>query len=458
MPRILFKYTLKEIFPATILSLAALTFIIFMTVRVPGRDEHLPLMLMRLMMRPDVAKSDVIMTFLLTLPTTIAFILPMAYLIGVIIGIGRLTLDFEVRAIQTGGINLFMVFSPILVLAGLLSLATGIFTYAPEPRLFRDSVKRVGRLLVSEFETLEPGRVYNQVFASQSGLNLYFDKRAPGTDRMNGVTLMIDKKSVESEEKHKERKQSKSERIAALRDQLSKGEINKEEFDKMEYESRLKEKTVNPIMIFAGEAEFSADPDEGRVDLNLYKGSIHMADPSAGDSSKPNAKAKSQATAQKSALPPEMEGEGATKPKGEGDYALVKFGKFSKTEMITGEDLRKNRRTQTVPELIQTYQNPNEKKILRLRARGAILERYSSAFENLILAFIGLPLAVRVRPTGKSVGILLAFMLILAYHWLIRTGFSLIESENKFGPLVIFSPNLLFAAVGTGLWWNVIRK
>ena len=56
---------MREILPATILSLAALTFIIFMTIKVPGRDEHLPLMLMRLMLRPGVEKSDVIMAFVL---------------------------------------------------------------------------------------------------------------------------------------------------------------------------------------------------------------------------------------------------------------------------------------------------------------------------------------------------------------------------------------------------------
>ena len=103
--------------------------------------------------------------------------------------------------------------------------------------------------------------------------------------------------------------------------------------------------------------------------------------------------------------------------------------------------------------------DPEARDKKRNEARAVILQRYSISLQSLVMAFIGIPLAIRVRPTGKSVGALLAFGLILVYHWLMRTGFSVVDSGHlALGTLVTFSPNLLYAAIGAVLWWRVINR
>jgi lipopolysaccharide export LptBFGC system permease protein LptF len=59
------------------------------------------------------------------------FIMPMALLIGILIGVGRMTLDLEVRAMQTGGIPLYILFLPILGLAAVLSGGVAFMTFGP---------------------------------------------------------------------------------------------------------------------------------------------------------------------------------------------------------------------------------------------------------------------------------------------------------------------------------------
>jgi hypothetical protein len=41
--------------------------------------------------------------------------------------------------------------------------------------LIRSSVSKVARLLVGEFSNLEAGRIYDELFGKDSGMNLYFD-------------------------------------------------------------------------------------------------------------------------------------------------------------------------------------------------------------------------------------------------------------------------------------------
>lgn len=456
MPKILSKYALREILAPMLIALFALSFIIFLSVEVPGRDEHLLLLLMRMFLRDDIDKMDVVRTFFLALPTTIMFILPMALLIGIIIGIGRMTLDLETRAMQTGGINIFYVFTPVLFLGAIFTAATAYLSYKPEPQMVAASVKTVARLLVSEFENLEPGQVYDELFDEGKGMNLYFDGRDEQSHKMQGVTLMLDRRAFEDEKEKEERKRERKRKIDEYEEMLEKGEITREQFDRLEYEERLKDKADAPIMIFAGEADFSADADSGRVGLNLFNGSIHMA---GGIPDEPPKQAESDAQQESEDLgvSATVKSEGAPAPQ-ERDYAVLKFGKFSKTESIGAPTDNKNLRMMTMPELRAQYNDLSQKTSARFRAKATFWERLSMSLESFIFAFIGLPLAVRVRPTGKSIGIVLAFALILVYHWLMRTGYSLIEVDSPFGLAVIFSPNLLFAAIGCFLWWRVIRR
>lgn len=447
MPTTLAKYILREVAWPTVLALFTLCLVIFTTVKVPGnRDEHLILLLMRLLLRDDLDRANVILLFFTVLPTLIMFIMPMALLMGIIIGVGRMTLDLEVRAMEAGGVGLVRVFSPVLMLAALLSASTAMMAYAPEPLLVRGSIIRVSKLLVSEFSNLEPGRIYDELFSGRSGMNFTFESRDVESGRMEGVTVMVDRRSFESEADEKKRKAEHREQMRDMENRRLEGKATEAEVERFEYELKLQEKNESPIMIFARQAAFGIDIERSLVELNLYEGSIHIID-SPPEQAPPDPEA-----------PGEAEGEAAAAGPPIRDYAMLQFGKFSKREAIGGADLKRNRRVQTIPDLAEQVRDTDEKDKYRNRALGTILERFSQSFACLVMAIIGIPIAVWVRPTGKSIGVVLAFALILVYHWLMRSGFTLVESGNSFGPFMIFFPNLLFAAIGAVLWWRVILR
>lgn len=518
MPTILFRYVTKEVLFPALVALIALTFIIFMSVDVPSsNDQRLFWMLMSMMFAGDVPRSDILAIIALVLPSTLMFIAPMALLIGIIIGVGRMTLDLETRAIQTSGIPIYNVFLPIMGLGVVLTLVILFMSYAPEPLMLRASIGRVSKLLIAEFSNLEPGRVYEDLFSEDLGMNLYFEDRNPDNGRMQGVTLMLDRDAVKEEESRRKRKQERNREEDEVEDRYDAGELTAAERDRLLYEIKVRYKEKNPIMIFANEASFDAAPDSGLVELTLYDGTIHIldqrpqveedavasSDPDAGEpqvsaaaalrgsiqvaqagaESAPQAPAVATDAAPegfaglRSVLPTESAVAGtipavpapdapASAPQAPAeaadpanrDYMIVEFDKFTKLESIIAIETDRTYPAQTVPELWDRYHDEDEKDKYRLRAKASVLSRYSLALQSFVLAFLGLPLAVRVRPTGKSVGVLIAFALILVYHWLQRTGFAMVEAEQSLGAFVIFLPNLLFLAGGLVLWRQTLRS
>lgn len=471
MPRILFKYILREVVYPSVLALLGLTFILFMAARAPGfRDENLAFMIMRMFFREDISNSELLYVLGSMFPTLIMFILPMALLIGILIGVGRMTLDLEVRAMQTGGIPLYILFLPILGLAALLSAGTAFMNYAPEPLMIRGSMQRIAKVLVAEFSTLEPGRVYDEIFGDDSGTNLYFDSRDDEQNLMHGITLLIDQENFSESDEIQEarlRYKSESRRLTALHEE---GKITREEKDRRLYDLKVAYKKPNPVLIFASGASFDADPDKGEVNLDLFDGSMHIldAEPEAEDeatgadvvasgSAPPSSPVEGVVTG----LPagggtPETLAASSPAPSSERQYVVINFGRMRRTEYLGGFDASENRRAYTVPDLMQIMKEaPKERD--QLQAKATILERFSGAFQCFVLAFIGLPLAVSVKPSGKSVGIVLAFGLILIYQWILRTGFTMVEANHPLGVFVIFLPNLLFIAAGLFLWRQSLR-
>ncbi|GEM_PF-4312479 len=446
-PRILWRYVLREVTYPTLLAVVALTFFILTITKVPGHDQRLLLVIMRLMFREEVSQADVVQTFFMALPTTLLLITPMALLIGVMIGVGRMTLDLEVRAMQTGGLHLLVVFAPLLGLAGALSAGSVWLYYDVEPRLVRASILKAGRLLVSEFANLQPGRVYDELFQDLGGLNLYFGRREPETGAMGDVTLLLDRADFK-EEDDVQRKLRREEKLRDLRRRQRQGEFTEEEYQRLEYEIKLEGKSHEPLWVFADRAAFATDPALGAVRMELNEGSIHILE---AIQEEPPLEAGGQ--------PVLLAGEGSAPaaPTGERDYVMIEFGRMTKVEAIEGQDTSKERRTLTIPELWRRSADNDLKPRYRLRAKATALERYALSLECLLFAFVGLPLAIWLRPTGKSLSVTLALALTLVYHLLTRTGYTMVESEKSIGAAVIFSPILVFAVAGTALWWRALR-
>jgi LPS export ABC transporter permease LptF/LPS export ABC transporter permease LptG len=130
--RILDKYICREVFSHSLLGLAIFTFVFF----VPQLVR-----LMELIVRHSSGAGSIGLLFLCSLTPVLAFTLPMATLVGVLIGLGRLSADSEITALNASGIGLRRLLVPVgmvAVGAGLLTLLVTLWLGPLSLRTFHD--------------------------------------------------------------------------------------------------------------------------------------------------------------------------------------------------------------------------------------------------------------------------------------------------------------------------------
>src|SRR3982751_3835244 len=99
--RILTKYILGEVLSHGLIGAAVFTFVVFM--RDLGR-------ILELVVRNSAPLPSVAEIFFLTMPTALTVTIPMAVLVGILIGLSRLSADSEVTAMRSSGLgSLFFV-------------------------------------------------------------------------------------------------------------------------------------------------------------------------------------------------------------------------------------------------------------------------------------------------------------------------------------------------------------
>ncbi len=106
--RILTRYILKEIFAHSLLGLLVFTFVIF--VRPMGH-------LLELVVRHSLPLSSILTLFLLPIPGILVLTVPMAVLVGILIGLSRMSADGEVIAARASGLGLSQFVRPAMIFA-----------------------------------------------------------------------------------------------------------------------------------------------------------------------------------------------------------------------------------------------------------------------------------------------------------------------------------------------------
>ena len=115
--RILTRYILKEVLSHALLGAALFTFLLFM------RDLG---QILDLVVRDSAPLGSVVRIFLYTLPNTLTVTIPMAMLVGVLLGLSRMAADSEITAMRASGLGVTM-FVRVLSLVGLGACALSLF-------------------------------------------------------------------------------------------------------------------------------------------------------------------------------------------------------------------------------------------------------------------------------------------------------------------------------------------
>ncbi len=175
--RLLDKYIGREVASHAILGLAVFTFVFF----VPQLVR-----LMDLIVRHSGGFGTVLLIFLCSLTPVLAFTIPMAVLVGVLIGLGRLSADSEIVAIHASGISLRRLLVPIGWVALGCGFATLVLTFWLSPAAVRTLRSLEARVLASQAPFAIQPRVFDERFPH---LILYVQDVEAAATRWRGVFL-----------------------------------------------------------------------------------------------------------------------------------------------------------------------------------------------------------------------------------------------------------------------------
>src|SRR5271169_3716384 len=153
--RLLDRYICREVVSHAILGLAVFTFVFF----VPQLVR-----LMDLIVRHSGGLGSVALLFICTLPPALGFTLPMGVLVGVLIGLGRLSADSEIVALHASGISLRRLLLPVGLVALVAAIGTLATTFWLSPLSLRTLSKLEFQLLSSQAPFSVQPRVFDERF------------------------------------------------------------------------------------------------------------------------------------------------------------------------------------------------------------------------------------------------------------------------------------------------------
>ena len=175
--RILDRYVCREVVSDSLLGLVVFSFVFF----VPQLVR-----LMTIIVQHAATTGETATLVLCSLPGVLIFTLPMSMLVGVLIGLGRLSADSEIVALNASGISLRRLLVPI----GAIALTATVFTFCITlwigPWSLRTLDSLENRLRISQASTAIQPRVFDERFPH---IILYVEDVGASGTRWRGVFL-----------------------------------------------------------------------------------------------------------------------------------------------------------------------------------------------------------------------------------------------------------------------------
>jgi lipopolysaccharide export system permease protein len=172
-PRTLSWYATREVVSYTLLGLAAITTVMVARSLVRVLDE---------LIGAGFLLDDLLRVVSLLGTMLAIYALPVSFLFGVLLAMGRMAADVEITAMRACGIGIRGMLTPIAVLGAALSLATLALCLEVEPAARREMAGAVRRMLVRG-ASVEAGR-----FNTVGDRTLYVDERV-GSNQLRGILI-----------------------------------------------------------------------------------------------------------------------------------------------------------------------------------------------------------------------------------------------------------------------------
>jgi lipopolysaccharide export system permease protein len=177
--RLLSRYIAREIAVPALLALIVVGFL-SVAMELRERDEYLALDFLTL---GDIARLAVYF-----LPTLVVYIIPMAYMLGILLAFGSFSQHNELTAMKAAGIPMRRFVLPVIVGGGLLGAASFLVQDQMQPW----ALNQANRILFQELprrmtlDALQPG-----VMHPYGDWRVYFRDRDPETGTLYGIDIVM---------------------------------------------------------------------------------------------------------------------------------------------------------------------------------------------------------------------------------------------------------------------------
>jgi LPS export ABC transporter permease LptF/LPS export ABC transporter permease LptG len=175
--RLLDRYIAREVIRHAFLGLLIFTFVLFIPQLVK---------LMQIFVRHSGSLAQIITLFLSVVPSVLVFTIPMGVLIGVLLGLGRMSMDSEIIALTSVGISRKRILIPVGFLAVIGAALTLLMTGWVAPYSLRAGRDIEATLITSQISFAVQPRVFDEAFPN---LVLYVNDIAASGTRWNGVFI-----------------------------------------------------------------------------------------------------------------------------------------------------------------------------------------------------------------------------------------------------------------------------
>jgi lipopolysaccharide export LptBFGC system permease protein LptF len=428
------------------------------------------------------------------LPTLLTLAIPMAILTGVLLGIGRMTVDSEIKACRTHGVNLFTAFSPVLVCGLAATILVFFNSLYFAPWMLSRSLHLLDRLKYEVINSVQPGMFETVKMGKGMEVVLQFKDRDPQTGELENVKLWIegapggmkDRTKVPAAKKAKTLEELKARGVKSA--DLVKPEVS----DSLASASLGDAASTRASGLARGLAASGDAASTGPVGpstkKNAKKGNGEEATTDTASASSDMIKTRFMASSGRIELDTGAEQPSAALVLRNGSihvvrdeidkrYTLVEFkqmryefrpeadedaaGAFS--QAMTIHQLRRRIASCMVEHARRMAEGTDDEGITKSlkiarTLRGEMWQRFSISLACLAFVLIGVPLAVYIRPSGKSIGISIAFLLIMGYYGVWHYGASLTRGGLWFGPAVIFLPNVLLTIIGAVMLHRTVHR
>src|ERR1700684_2487972 len=174
---ILDRYVAREVLAPFGMGVAVLTFAL-----VTGKL----LKLTDMVVNHGVSVGEVMGLIAFIMPAFLELTFPMAVLLGVLLGFGRMSGDREMIAARACGVSLYRIAVPVMLVATVVYALSSWFAFSIRPWANLSLEQRLFYLTRTRISSVLKEKVFN---SGLKGLVIYVDKVSEGVDGLEGVMI-----------------------------------------------------------------------------------------------------------------------------------------------------------------------------------------------------------------------------------------------------------------------------